>query len=216
MLCVAAVVVAFFVGAIPFGVLVSRAFYGTDIRKSGSGNIGAANALRTLGKRGAIAVLALDALKGFAPTLAAMALGGPIPGTLAAVASVVGHCWSPFLGGKGGKGVATYFGALFALWWPAGLAFMLVWVAIVIACGFASVAACLRPTQVSFCCWCAATLGRLFCRRCSAASSRRLVCSQAWRGSCLWPPISAWATWNTSTQIKLQIFVLCRPSYSHI
>ncbi|HZW54042.1 MAG TPA: glycerol-3-phosphate acyltransferase, partial [Candidatus Elarobacter sp.] len=66
----AAVVVAFFVGAIPFGVLVSRAFYGTDIRRSGSGNIGAANALRTLGKRGAVAVLALDALKGFAPVVA--------------------------------------------------------------------------------------------------------------------------------------------------
>ena len=110
-LSIAAVVVAFFVGAIPFGVLVSRAFYKTDIRKAGSGNIGAANALRTLGKRGAIAVLVLDALKGFAPTLAAGLLGGPGPATLAAVASMVGHCWSPFLGGKGGKGVATFFGA---------------------------------------------------------------------------------------------------------
>jgi glycerol-3-phosphate acyltransferase PlsY len=152
-LCVAAVVVAFFVGAIPFGVLVSRAFYKTDIRKSGSGNIGAANALRTLGKRGAIAVLALDALKGFAPTLAAGALGGAGPATLAAVASVVGHCWSPFLGGKGGKGVATFFGALFALWWPAGLAFMLVWVAIVIACGFASVASMLASASMAFVLW---------------------------------------------------------------
>jgi glycerol-3-phosphate acyltransferase PlsY len=152
-LSVAAVVVAFFVGAIPFGVLVSRAFYKTDIRKSGSGNIGAANALRTLGKRGAIAVLALDALKGFAPTLAAGALGGTGPATLAAVASVVGHCWSPFLGGKGGKGVATFFGALFALWWPAGLAFMLVWVAIVIACGFASVASMLASASMAFVLW---------------------------------------------------------------
>jgi glycerol-3-phosphate acyltransferase PlsY len=152
-LSAAAVVVAFFVGAIPFGVLVSRAFYGTDIRKSGSGNIGAANALRTLGKRGAVAVLALDALKGFVPTLAAVSLGGPLPGTLAAIASVVGHCWSPFLGGKGGKGVATYFGALFALWWPAGLAFMLVWVAIVIACGFASVASMLASVTMGFVLW---------------------------------------------------------------
>ena len=150
---VAAVVVAFFVGAIPFGVLVSRAFYKTDIRDSGSGNIGAANALRTLGKRGAIAVLALDALKGFVPTLAAGMLGGVVPATLAAVASVVGHCWSPFLGGKGGKGVATFFGALFALWWPAGLAFMLVWVAIVIACGFASVASMLASAAMGFVLW---------------------------------------------------------------
>ena len=152
-LSVAAVVVAFFVGAIPFGVLVSRAFYKTDIRDSGSGNIGAANALRTLGKRGAIAVLALDALKGYVPTLAAFALGGPVAGTLAAAASVVGHCWSPFLGGKGGKGVATYFGALFALWWPAGLAFMLVWIAVVIACGFASVASMLASVAMAFVLW---------------------------------------------------------------
>jgi glycerol-3-phosphate acyltransferase PlsY len=152
-LSVAAVVVAFFVGAIPFGVLVSRAFYKTDIRNSGSGNIGAANALRTLGKRGAIAVLALDALKGFAPTLAAGMLGGALPATLAAVASVVGHCWSPFLGGKGGKGVATFFGALFALWWPAGLAFMLVWIAVVIAFGFASVASMLASAAMGFVLW---------------------------------------------------------------
>ena len=152
-LSAAAVVVAFFVGAIPFGVLVSRAFYKTDIRKAGSGNIGAANALRTLGKRGAIAVLALDALKGYVPTLAAFVLGGLLPATLAAVAAVVGHCWSPFLGGKGGKGVATYFGALFALWWPAGLAFMLVWVAIVIACGFASVASMLASVTMGFVLW---------------------------------------------------------------
>jgi glycerol-3-phosphate acyltransferase PlsY len=150
---VAAVVVAFFVGAIPFGVLVSRAFYKTDIRNSGSGNIGAANALRTLGKRGAIAVLALDAVKGFAPTLAAGMLGGALPATLAAVASVAGHCWSPFLGGKGGKGVATFFGALFALWWPAGLAFMLVWIAVVIAFGFASVASMLASAAMGFVLW---------------------------------------------------------------
>ncbi len=152
-LSVAAVVAGFFAGAIPFGVLVSRAFYKTDIRKSGSGNIGAANALRTLGKRGAIAVLALDALKGFAPTLAAGAIGGLLPATLAAVASVVGHCWSPFLGGKGGKGVATYFGALFALWWPAGLAFMLLWVAVVVACGYASVASMLASIAMGFVLW---------------------------------------------------------------
>ena len=118
--------------------LVSRAFYGTDIRSAGSGNIGAANALRTLGKRGAVAVLVLDALKGYAPTLVAMALGGTIPAVLAAFASIAGHCWSPLLGFKGGKGVATLFGTLFALWWPAAAAFALVWIATVLACGYAS------------------------------------------------------------------------------
>ena len=150
---VASVVVAFFVGAIPFGVLVSRAFYATDIRSSGSGNIGAANALRTLGKRGALAVLALDALKGFAPTLAAGALGGPLVAALAALASVIGHCWSPFLGFKGGKGVATLLGTVIALWWPAGLAFGLVWIAAVVACGYASVGSMLAALAMAPVLW---------------------------------------------------------------
>ena len=148
-----AVVVAFVVGSIPFGVLVSRAFYGTDIRKSGSGNIGAANALRTLGKRGAVAVLALDMLKGFAPTLAAGALGGPVAAAAAALAAVVGHCYSPFLNFKGGKGVATHFGALFALWWPAGIAFALVWIAAVVATGYSSVGSMLASLAMGPLLW---------------------------------------------------------------
>jgi glycerol-3-phosphate acyltransferase PlsY len=149
----AVVVVAFFVGAIPFGVLVSRTFYGTDIRGAGSGNIGAANALRTLGKRGAAAVLLLDALKGYAPALAAYALGGPVPAALAAFAAVLGHCFSPFLGGKGGKGVATLFGTLFALWWPAAAAFALVWLAAVIAAGYASVGSMLATVATAPVLW---------------------------------------------------------------
>jgi acyl phosphate:glycerol-3-phosphate acyltransferase len=153
LLNVAAVVVAFFVGAIPFGVLVSRAFYGTDIRRAGSGNIGAANALRTLGKRGAAAVLALDALKGFAPTLAFGALGGLTPATLAAVAAVVGHCWSPFLSFKGGKGVATLLGTVIALWWPSGAAFGLVWIAAVVACSYASVGSMLAAIAMAPVLW---------------------------------------------------------------
>ena len=148
-----AVVVAYLVGAIPFGVLVSRAFYGTDIRSAGSGNIGAANALRTLGRRGAVAVLALDTLKGFAPTLAAAALGGPVVAALAAMAAVVGHCFSPFLGFRGGKGVATYFGALFALWWPAGIAFAAIWLAAVAATGFSSVGSMLAAVAMGAVLW---------------------------------------------------------------
>jgi acyl phosphate:glycerol-3-phosphate acyltransferase len=153
MIAVAAVVVAFFAGAIPFGVLVSRAFYGTDIRSSGSGNIGAANALRTLGRRGALAVLALDALKGLAPVLAFKALGGTTPAVLAALAAVVGHCWSPFLGFKGGKGVATLLGAAIGLWWPSGAAFGLVWIAAVLVCGYASVGSMLAALAMAPVLW---------------------------------------------------------------
>lgn len=149
----ASAIVAFFVGAVPFGVLVSRAFYGSDIRSAGSGNIGAANALRTLGRRGAIAVLALDGLKGFAPALAAMALGGPLAAAVAAFAAIAGHCWSPFLGFKGGKGVATAFGALFALWWPAGIAFAIVWLAAVVATGFSSVGSMLASVAMAPVLW---------------------------------------------------------------
>lgn len=150
---VLAFVVAFAVGAIPFGVIVSRAFYGTDIRRSGSGNIGAANALRTLGKRGAVTVLVLDALKGFAPALAAGLLGGTLPATAAALGAVIGHCWSPFLGFKGGKGVATFLGAAIALWWPSGIAFGIVWIAAVLAFGYASVGSVLASLAMAPVLW---------------------------------------------------------------
>ena len=148
-----AIVVAFAVGAVPFGVLVSRAFYGTDIRQSGSGNIGAANALRTLGKRGAIIVLVLDALKGYVPALVAGHFGGTLAAAAAALAAIVGHCWSPLLGFKGGKGVATAFGALFALWWPAAAAFALVWIASVVATGYASVGSMLGSVAMAPVLW---------------------------------------------------------------
>jgi glycerol-3-phosphate acyltransferase PlsY len=132
-------VAAFCIGAIPFGVLVSRAFFRRDIRSQGSGNIGAANALRTLGKRGAVAVLALDALKGaIAVWLGRSVGGGDELAAAAALLAVAGHCFSPFLGFRGGKGVATSFGAILALAWPAGLAFAAIWLAVVMATGYSS------------------------------------------------------------------------------
>jgi glycerol-3-phosphate acyltransferase PlsY len=130
---IAAFAGAFLIGSIPFGYLIGRFFYHTDIRKQGSGNIGAMNALRTLGKGGAAAVLVLDALKGFAPTLWALVFfrghldfeslppGQEIVAAIVATGAVLGHCYSPWLRFRGGKGVATSFGAVFALSWPAGL-----------------------------------------------------------------------------------------------
>jgi len=141
LLALAALVVAsFFLGAIPFGVLVSRTFYRRDLRTAGSGNIGAANALRTLGRRGAVAVLVLDALKGALPVIAGRALGGESLAACAAFAAVAGHCFSPFLRFRGGKGVATNLGAIVTLAWPAGLAFALVWLGAVLIWGYASAA----------------------------------------------------------------------------
>jgi len=85
--------------------------------------------------------------------LAAGALGGPVPAALAAFAAVVGHCWSPFLGFKGGKGVATLLGTVIALWWPAGLAFALVWIAAVLGCGYASVGSMLASLAMAPVLW---------------------------------------------------------------
>jgi glycerol-3-phosphate acyltransferase PlsY len=135
-------------------VIVSRLFFGRDIRAQGSGNIGAANALRTLGKSAGAGVLLLDALKGAVPVLVAQRLGAPPEvGALGAIAAVIGHCYSPLLGGKGGKGVATSYGAIWALAWPAGLTFTFVWLAVVIACGFASAASMLASAAMPFTLW---------------------------------------------------------------
>lgn len=120
---------AFLVGSIPFGYLIGRFVYRTDIRTKGSGNIGAMNALRTLGKGGAIAVLVLDAAKGFLPAFLPLIVQSShrglddamLPASVGAAAAVFGHCFSPWLGWKGGKGVATSIGATFALSWKAGL-----------------------------------------------------------------------------------------------
>jgi acyl phosphate:glycerol-3-phosphate acyltransferase len=118
---------AFLVGSIPFGYLVGRIFYRTDLRASGSGNIGAMNALRTLGRGGALTVLLLDAGKGFAVAFP-FAHSVPAVAALLGAAAVLGHCFSPWLHWKGGKGVATSFGVILALSWPALIVVLLFWV----------------------------------------------------------------------------------------
>lgn len=122
---------AFLIGSIPFGVLIGRWFYGSDIRGAGSGNIGAANALRTYGRGAGAAVLALDALKGALPTALGLHWAGDGTAATAVLFTVLGHCYSPWLKFHGGKGVATWFGALCALSGVAGLAFAAVWLALV-------------------------------------------------------------------------------------
>ena len=114
---------AYFLSAIPFGFILAKFFAGVDVRKEGSGNIGATNVLRVLkekapqlAKKLTIATFALDALKGVVVILIAMALGAePAVLWLIAVLSVLGHCFSPFLGFEGGKGVATGFGVMLVL-----------------------------------------------------------------------------------------------------
>ena len=116
-----AIVAAYLIGAVPIGYLVGRAFGVADIRRHGSGNIGATNVLRTAGRLPALLTLAGDIAKGFAAVTLAGALvnspAGPDLGATAAcaVAAVIGNCWSIFLGFRGGKGVATGLGALLRL-----------------------------------------------------------------------------------------------------
>ncbi|MGA8534254.1 MAG: glycerol-3-phosphate 1-O-acyltransferase PlsY [Candidatus Tumulicola sp.] len=152
----AAVLVAFSIGSIPFGYLVGRLFYRTDIRTQGSGNIGAMNALRTLGRGGGAAVLLLDALKGFIPVAcASMLFGSASPNYAPAVAAaaVLGHCFSPWLGWRGGKGVATSFGAIFGLSWQAGLVAVGGWIAGALLTQYSSVGSMLGSVAAPIALW---------------------------------------------------------------
>jgi glycerol-3-phosphate acyltransferase PlsY len=112
------VIVAFLLGAIPTGVVLARR-RGVDLRAVGSGNIGATNAARALGRSAGVLVFALDALKAALPVIVARAWLGltaePWLIALVAAAAVLGHVYSPYLGGRGGKGVACAFGAFAAL-----------------------------------------------------------------------------------------------------
>jgi glycerol-3-phosphate acyltransferase PlsY len=103
---------AYVLGSIPFGKIVASR-YGVDITKQGSGNIGATNVLRVLGKGPGVFVLVLDALKGLLPALAALLLfESPFVALLVGAMALIGHCTSPFLRFRGGKGVATGLGVL--------------------------------------------------------------------------------------------------------
>jgi acyl phosphate:glycerol-3-phosphate acyltransferase len=113
---IAFVIASFLIGAIPWGYVAGKASRGIDLRTVGSGGTGATNVLRTLGPRASALVAVLDILKGVVPVAFARAVG--FDGAwvaAAAVAAVAGHCWSPFIGFKGGKGVATGAGAAIAL-----------------------------------------------------------------------------------------------------
>ena len=146
-------VIAFLAGSIPFGVFIGR-MYGVDIRAKGSGNIGAANALRTLGKGAGAAVLVLDAAKGAIGVLIGVHAGqDPWLPALGGLAAVCGHCYSPWLGWRGGKGVATNLGAIFAFAWPAGVSFVLVWLVAVAATGYSSVGSLAASIIVPLALW---------------------------------------------------------------
>lgn len=121
-------VIGYLLGSIPFGQLVGRRSTGTDIRKHGSGRTGATNVLRTAGRKAAILVASLDVIKGMLAVVIAglivgnnylivgnFGLGMLVAQVMAALAAMAGHIWPVFLGFRGGRGVATFFGGLVAL-----------------------------------------------------------------------------------------------------
>ncbi|MEI7912093.1 MAG: glycerol-3-phosphate 1-O-acyltransferase PlsY [Verrucomicrobiota bacterium] len=158
---------AFVLGSIPFGLLMAKA-KGIDIRKEGSGNIGATNVLRVMGKKYGISCLLLDALKGFLPTLLAINLirfGGQPSGMLigllqpyaevlpsdrqftaqllqvvSGLCAILGHNYSPWVGFKGGKGIATSAGVVIALMPAAIVILLLFWYLLFVTTRYVSVA----------------------------------------------------------------------------
>jgi glycerol-3-phosphate acyltransferase PlsY len=133
-------VLAYLAGSIPFGLVVGKLFYGVDVRRHGSGNVGTTNVFRVLGKKAGVAVLVCDMLKGYIPTAIASTLFDPWFAIFIAAAPVVGHIYSIFLKGKGGKGIATGAAVVLALV-PLVFAIVLtVWLVLLLTTRYVSVA----------------------------------------------------------------------------
>ena len=134
-------VLGYLLGSIPFGIVITRALGLGDLRKIGSGNIGATNVLRTGHKGAALATLLLDSGKGAIAVLLARWLGGETAAVMAGAGALLGHCFPVWLGFKGGKGVATFLGTLIALYWPLGLAACAIWLVVALVTRISSLSA---------------------------------------------------------------------------
>ncbi len=141
MIYIAVAVLSYLLGSIPFGLVMARAFGLGDIRKIGSGNIGATNVLRTGNKPAALLTLVLDAGKGAVAVLVARAAIGEDAAGLAGLFAMLGHLYSAFLKFSGGKGVATFLGTLLALSFPVGLAACATWLVVAGVARYSSLAA---------------------------------------------------------------------------
>ena len=137
---VAAAVLGYALGSIPFGLLLARLAGLGDIRQIGSGNIGATNVLRTGSRSAAALTLLLDLAKGFAAVFIAAGWGEDAM-LLAAGGVIIGHMFPVWLGFRGGKGAATALGVVMALAWPVALAAALVWLATTLLFRYSSLAA---------------------------------------------------------------------------
>jgi acyl phosphate:glycerol-3-phosphate acyltransferase len=145
--------VGYLLGSIPFGLILTRAAGGPDVRTIGSGNIGATNVLRTGRKGLAAATLLCDALKGTAAVLLAAHFATPDAALIAGLGAFVGHIFPVWLKFKGGKGVAVYIGVLIGLYWPAALIFCAIWLLVAFASRYSSLAALIASALTPLALW---------------------------------------------------------------
>lgn len=145
-------VIAYLVGSIPFGMILARLMGLGNLRDIGSGNIGATNVLRTGSKKAAALTLLLDAGKGAVVVLLARQYATPDVAQLAAFCVMVGHCFPVWLKFKGGKGVATFLGLLYALAWPVGIAACATWLVVAALFRYSSLAALVSAASCVL--WC--------------------------------------------------------------
>jgi len=147
------VIGGYLLGSIPFGYVLPRLVRGDDIRRHGSGNVGASNVWRVYGRSLGIPVALLDVAKGFVPALVGLELGGDWVGVLAGAAAMIGHARPVFLGfSKGGKMVATARGVALALAPLAALACLVVWLVTFAAFRYASLASIVTACALPFLC----------------------------------------------------------------
>lgn len=148
------VILGYLIGAIPFGVIAGRLARGIDVREHGSGSMGMTNVMRTVGKRAGAAVFIADVLKG----AGAVALAWPIIGSTSdtfvwgcaagGVAAVIGHSWPVYIGFRGGRGIATGFGALLVICWPVALISLAVFAIVVSIYRYVSLGSILAATTM--------------------------------------------------------------------
>ncbi|CUX49360.1 MULTISPECIES: glycerol-3-phosphate 1-O-acyltransferase PlsY [Agrobacterium] len=148
-----AALIGYLFGSIPFGLILTRMAGLGDVRKIGSGNIGATNVLRTGNKKLAAATLLLDALKGTAAVLVANALWGYEASLVAGFFAFLGHLFPVWLGFKGGKGVATYIGVLLGAAPLMMLAFALIWIATAFITRYSSLSALVAMVIIPVALW---------------------------------------------------------------
>jgi len=148
------IILGYFIGAIPFGVVIGRLTRGIDVRDYGSGSMGMANVLRTVGARAGVLVFLADLAKGAAAVAFAWLIFASLPAMVAwgqvagGVAAVIGHSWPVYVGFRGGRGVTTGFGALLMIAWPVGLICFAIFLIVVALSRYVSLGSMLAGVSV--------------------------------------------------------------------